>query len=50
MNNRDTLYFKVLSPKYFPNVDVLNSRNVEKPSYAWSSLRSAALELEECFV
>lgn len=50
INDRETLCFKVLSPKYFPNGEVLNPKNVDKPSYDWTSLRSVAMKLEEGFV
>lgn len=49
INNKDTLRFKVLSLKYFPEGDPLKPKNVDRSSFAWNSLRTAASYLSDGF-
>lgn len=42
MNNKKTLYYNVLSAKYFPSSDPFNPKKMDKPSYALTSLHAAA--------
>lgn len=44
VNNKDTLCYKLLSSKYFPDGDPLHPKNVYEPSFAWSSLCAVAKE------
>ncbi|KAL1086515.1 hypothetical protein V6Z11_D08G120100 [Gossypium hirsutum] len=46
----DTLCFKVLSAKNFPDGDVFRPKDCDKPSYTWSSITKAAEALQEGFV
>ncbi|XP_012441984.1 uncharacterized protein LOC105766996 [Gossypium raimondii] len=46
---RDTLCYKVLSAKYFPDGDVLRSKRIDKPSFAWKSIVKAASILYDGF-
>ncbi|KAG8485709.1 hypothetical protein CXB51_019034 [Gossypium anomalum] len=39
---RDTLCFRVLSAKYFPDGDVFHSKQIDKPSFTWQSIAKAA--------
>ncbi|KAA3483393.1 LINE-1 reverse transcriptase isogeny [Gossypium australe] len=47
---KDTLCYKVLSSKYFPNRDIFRPKVVDKPLYTWSSIANAAKALENSFV
>ncbi|KAB1671578.1 hypothetical protein, partial [Gossypium barbadense] len=49
MSCRDTLCFRVLSAKYFPDRDVLHPKRVEKPSFTWQSIAKAANTLYDGF-
>lgn len=42
INNKDTLCFRVLSAKYFPDGNIFNAKRVDKLSYAWTSITAAA--------
>lgn len=42
MNNKLTLFYRVLSTKYFPNGDLFNSKKLDKLSYAWTNLHATA--------
>ncbi|MBA0765533.1 hypothetical protein Gotri_014713, partial [Gossypium trilobum] len=44
---KDTLCFRVLSAKYFPNGDVFRPKRVDKPSFTWKSIARAASILRE---
>ncbi|KAK5842391.1 hypothetical protein PVK06_004741 [Gossypium arboreum] len=46
---KDTLCYRVLSSKYFPNGDLFHPKKVDKPSYAWSSILMEAKALESGF-
>lgn len=45
LDNKNTLYYRVLAPKYFPDRDPFNPKHIDKPSYAWSSMTSAMKQL-----
>ncbi|TYH19513.1 hypothetical protein ES288_A05G357900v1, partial [Gossypium darwinii] len=49
MTHMDTLCFKVLSAKYFPNGDVFSYRQVDKASFTWSSIAAAAEAFKDGF-
>lgn len=49
VNNKNTLYYHVLSSKYFPNGDSFCPKNVNKPSYVWSSMCMVASALRNGF-
>ncbi|KAG8491289.1 hypothetical protein CXB51_014550 [Gossypium anomalum] len=46
---KDTLCYRVLSSKYFLNGDLFHPKKVDKPSYTWSSIFTAAKALESGF-
>ncbi|KAA3469415.1 reverse transcriptase [Gossypium australe] len=46
---KDTLCYKVLSSKYFPNGDVFHPIKVNRPSFTWQSISKAASTLYEGF-
>ncbi|TYG90098.1 hypothetical protein ES288_A12G155000v1 [Gossypium darwinii] len=46
---KETLYYKVLSAKYFPDGDVFNPRSMDKPSFMWQSIAKAASILHAGF-
>ncbi|TYI50176.1 hypothetical protein E1A91_D12G083400v1, partial [Gossypium mustelinum] len=46
---KDTLCFKVLRAKYFPESDVFCPKRVDKPSFTWNSIARAACILHEGF-
>ncbi|XP_016676373.2 uncharacterized protein [Gossypium hirsutum] len=46
---RDTLCFRVLSAKYFPDGDVFHPKRIDKPSFTWQSITKAASLLYEGF-
>ncbi|TYI84212.1 hypothetical protein E1A91_D05G348400v1, partial [Gossypium mustelinum] len=50
MQFKDTLCFRVLSSKYFPEGDILCSKSCDKPSYTWSSIVKATEFFKEGFV
>ncbi|MBA0850344.1 hypothetical protein Goshw_028577 [Gossypium schwendimanii] len=43
INNKESLCFKVLSSKYFPDGNIFNAKKVNRASFTWSSI-TAALE------
>ncbi|KAA3468127.1 reverse transcriptase [Gossypium australe] len=45
----ETLYYKVLSAKYFPEGDIFHPKIVDKPSFTWTSISTAARTLQEGF-
>ncbi|KAH1096887.1 hypothetical protein J1N35_013808 [Gossypium stocksii] len=49
INNKDTLCFKVLSSKYFPEGNIIHSKKVDKASYTWTSIAAAANILKDGF-
>lgn len=49
IHNKDTLCFQVFSTKYFPDGDISNHKNVDKPSFVWSSISRVAKELADGF-
>ncbi|KAH1046712.1 hypothetical protein J1N35_037496 [Gossypium stocksii] len=50
MSQRNTLCFKVLSAKYFPNGDVFNYKLGDKPSFTWNSIAKAVDALKDGFL
>ncbi|KAK8289374.1 hypothetical protein V6Z12_D07G188100 [Gossypium hirsutum] len=46
---RDTLCYKVLSAKYFPEGDVLRSKRTDKPSFMWKTIAKVASVLYDGF-
>lgn len=48
-HNKDTICYRVLSSKYFLEGDVFHPKNVDKPSYVWTSIRAAADMLKDGF-
>ncbi|KAK5802895.1 hypothetical protein PVK06_030524 [Gossypium arboreum] len=49
INCKETLCFKVLSAKYFPDGDVFNPKSMDKPSYTWQSIAKATSMLHAGF-
>ncbi|KAA3473950.1 reverse transcriptase [Gossypium australe] len=49
INCKDTLCYKVLRAKYFPNGDVFHPRKINKPFFTWQSIAKAASTLSEGF-
>lgn len=49
IHNKESLCYKVLSSKYFPQRDIFKVKNVNKPSFAWKSIYGATRELEKGF-
>ncbi|KAK5835930.1 hypothetical protein PVK06_011648 [Gossypium arboreum] len=49
MNYKDTLCYKVLSAKDFPNGDVFHPKSMDKPSFTWQSIAKATRVLHEGF-
>ncbi|KAA3461962.1 Zinc finger CCCH domain-containing protein 7 [Gossypium australe] len=47
---KESLCFKVLSAKYFPEGDVLRSKYCDKPSFTWSSITKAIDALKDGFL
>ncbi|KAH1047421.1 hypothetical protein J1N35_038205 [Gossypium stocksii] len=47
INFKDTLCFKVLSTKYFPDGDVFRPKYCNRPSFTWTSIAKAAIALKE---
>lgn len=45
VDNKETLCYRVLVPKYFPEGDPFNSKHMDKPSFAWSSMMAMAKQL-----
>ncbi|KAK5819935.1 hypothetical protein PVK06_024970 [Gossypium arboreum] len=41
LNNTDSLYFKVLSSKYFPDGNIFHAKKVDKASFTWLSIAAA---------
>ncbi|XP_017604153.1 uncharacterized mitochondrial protein AtMg00310-like [Gossypium arboreum] len=50
MTHTDTLCFKVLSPKYFPEGDVFSYKQGDKPSFTWTSIAKAVDALKDGFL
>ncbi|KAA3457072.1 reverse transcriptase [Gossypium australe] len=46
---KDTLYYRVLSAKYFPNGDIFHLKKIDKPSFTWKSISKAADMLRDGF-
>ncbi|XP_017644614.1 uncharacterized protein LOC108485304 [Gossypium arboreum] len=44
---KDTLCFRVLSAKYFPDRDVFHPKHIDKPTFTWQSIAKAARFLYE---
>ncbi|KAG4109655.1 hypothetical protein ERO13_1Z049385v2, partial [Gossypium hirsutum] len=49
INCKETLCFKVLGAKYFPNGDVFNPKSMDKPSYTWKNIAKATSMLHASF-
>ncbi|KAK8335227.1 hypothetical protein V6Z11_A09G040100 [Gossypium hirsutum] len=49
INNKDSLCFKVLSSKYFPDGNIFKAKKVDKASFTWSSIATAAEALKDGF-
>ncbi|TYI76843.1 hypothetical protein E1A91_D06G105100v1, partial [Gossypium mustelinum] len=49
INNTDTLCFKVLSSKYFPDGNMFNAKKVDKASFTWTSIATATETLKDGF-
>ncbi|XP_016667359.1 uncharacterized protein [Gossypium hirsutum] len=49
INNKDTLCYKVLSSKYFPDGNIFNSKKVDKASFTWTSIAAVANTLRNGF-
>ncbi|KAA3483823.1 non-ltr retroelement reverse transcriptase [Gossypium australe] len=43
---KDTLCYKVLSAKYFPNGDIFHPKKIDKPSFTWQSIFKATWNVE----
>lgn len=39
IHNKEILYFRVQSAKYFPDGNVFDAKKVDRPSYAWTKLK-----------
>ncbi|KAL1173037.1 hypothetical protein V6Z11_A05G387200 [Gossypium hirsutum] len=50
MSQQDTLCFKVLCVKYFPEGDVFSYKRCDKPSFTWASIAEAVDALKEGFI
>ncbi|KAG8485872.1 hypothetical protein CXB51_019202 [Gossypium anomalum] len=50
LGRQDTLCFKVLSAKYFPNGDVFSYKRCDKPSFTWVSIAKAVDALKDGFI
>ncbi|KAB2086842.1 hypothetical protein ERO13_A04G050550v2 [Gossypium hirsutum] len=50
MTQKDTLCFKVLSAKYFPDGDVLRHKHCDKHSFTWASIAKATDALKDGFM
>ncbi|KAH1130746.1 hypothetical protein J1N35_002124 [Gossypium stocksii] len=42
INNKESLCFKVLSSKYFPDGNIFNAKRVNRASFTWTSIATAA--------
>ncbi|KAH1072015.1 hypothetical protein J1N35_024343 [Gossypium stocksii] len=49
INSKDTLCFKVLSSKYFPNSDIFHAKRVDKAFFIWSSIVATTEALKDDF-
>ncbi|KAA3477682.1 reverse transcriptase-like protein [Gossypium australe] len=49
INNKESLYFKVLSSKYFPDGNIFNAKKVNRASFTWSSIAAAVDLLKNSF-
>lgn len=45
VDNKDTLCYRVLAPKYFLNDDPFNPKHMDKPSFVWTSIVAVARHL-----
>ncbi|KAB2075173.1 hypothetical protein E1A91_A07G212300v1, partial [Gossypium mustelinum] len=50
MTQQDTLCFKVLSAKYFPDGDVFRYKQSDKLSFTWKSIAKAVDALKDGFI
>ncbi|KAA3480405.1 reverse transcriptase [Gossypium australe] len=50
MIQKDTMCYKVLSAKYFPNGDVFSYKRCDKPSFTWMSIARAVDALKDGFM
>ncbi|KAA3479799.1 reverse transcriptase [Gossypium australe] len=50
INFNDTLCFKVLSAKYFPEGDMFRPKLCDKPLFTWTSIAKAAKALNDGFI
>ncbi|TYH01218.1 hypothetical protein ES288_A09G040100v1, partial [Gossypium darwinii] len=50
MSQQDTLCFKVLCAKYFPEADVFSYKRCDKPSFTWASIAKAVDALKDGFI
>ncbi|KAA3460544.1 reverse transcriptase [Gossypium australe] len=49
ISNKNSLCFKVLSSKYFPDGNIFNAKKVNRASYTWSSIATVADLLKNGF-
>ncbi|KAL1172611.1 hypothetical protein V6Z11_A05G359800 [Gossypium hirsutum] len=49
LNNTDSLCFKVLSSKYFPDGNIFHAKKVDKASFTWSSIAKAVEAFQDGF-
>ncbi|KAK5835810.1 hypothetical protein PVK06_011519 [Gossypium arboreum] len=49
INKKDSLCFKVLSSKYFPDSNIFHAKKVDKASFTWSSIAAMAEALKDGF-
>ncbi|KAL1133414.1 hypothetical protein V6Z11_A12G039700 [Gossypium hirsutum] len=49
INNKESFYFNVLSSKYFLSGNIFHARKVDKASFTWSSIATAAKALKDGF-
>ncbi|KAK5833228.1 hypothetical protein PVK06_017046 [Gossypium arboreum] len=49
-NFKDTLCFKVLSAKYFPDGDMFRPKRCDRPSFTWASIAKVTIALKEGFI
>ncbi|KAA3462544.1 LINE-1 reverse transcriptase isogeny [Gossypium australe] len=49
LNHKDTLCYRVLSSKYFPDRDVFHPKKVDRPSFTWQNILKAACILYDGF-
>ncbi|KAL1126217.1 hypothetical protein V6Z11_A13G097200, partial [Gossypium hirsutum] len=49
LNNTDSLCFKVLSSRYFPDGNIFHAKKVDKASFTWSSIAAAVEAFKDGF-